>query len=181
MRFIAPCWYCGGCHHDRDEARSSDDCTTAPLRSRDSLSPNKKKQPPKNSKGQGRFQHPECRWKDVSFVKTLLTKKVYDQQRLANAIRNSATGATSVGNGGGSSSTECGGHDAVDGSKSEELIAAGSRDGGIREMTGGSTGRPGEEQEVERTELEVATEAAVVRARGMGREARKELRQFMSR
>lgn len=48
-------------------------------------------------------------------------------------------------------------------------------------MTGDSTGGPGEEQDVERTELEVATEAAVVRARGVGREARKELRQSMSR
>ena len=35
--------------------------------------------------------------------------------------------------------------------------------------------------EVERTELELATEAVVVRAKGTGRQARKELRQSMTR
>lgn len=118
----------------------------------------------------------------MSFVKTLLTKKVYDQQRLANAIRNSAAGATPVANGGGSSSTEDEGHESADdGGRREGINGAGSRGGGTGEIPGGTTGGPVEERVVERTELEVATEAAVVRARDVGEEARRELRQSMNR
>lgn len=94
-------------------------------------------------------------------MKYLLTKKAYDQKRLEKAIRKTSyaavAGESACGNGGGSSSSSSAtGHGAGDDDDVEVM-------------------------EVERTELELATEATVVRAKGTGRQARKELRQSMAR
>jgi len=56
----------------------------------------KKRQPGKSPKEQGRYQHPECRWKDVSCVRSLLTKKAHDQRRLEKAIRNTSSAAAAA-------------------------------------------------------------------------------------
>ena len=99
----------------------------------------------------------------MSCVKYLFTKKAYDQKRLEKAIRHSKTssgaagaGESTCGNGNGNGSSSATGH----GTGDDEDV---------------------EVMEVERTELELATEAMVVRAKGTGRQARKELRQTMSR
>lgn len=106
----------------------------------------------------------------MSCVRYLLTKKAYDQKRLEKAIRHFKTSSAAAsapesayGNGGGGSSGSSGtGH--VHG-----YGAADDQDEDVEVM------------EVERTELELATEATVVRAKGTGRQARKELRQSMTR
>lgn len=169
-------------------------------------------------------------------VKTLLTKKIYDQKRLENAIRVTAAGGGSgspappgqpgqpgvvqgaggvgVGVGAGSGSGVGGGvispstSSTVDRGKvdkngqSAKPIATpaspptagavgvwesggiekrGSREGGGG-LHGGETMDEGGEERVERTELEIAAEATVVRGKvGAGRELRKELRQSMIR
>lgn len=92
----------------------------------------------------------------MSCVKSLLTKKAYDMRRLEKAIRNTSAGT-------GADGSPCG-----DGGK------AGSD--GVE-----GQGEEGDEVEVERTELEVAAEATVVRGKSVGRQVRKELRQMMSR
>lgn len=163
-----------------------------------------KTQPRKNTRGQGRFQHPECRWKDVSCIKSLLTKKGYEQRRLENAIRNTATGASPSPrvSGGSVPAAENGranGSCSEGANRGKEGMAGGNgKEAGVRnEVAGGAGGgekspagckkakrirSKGLKEEVaERTELEVATEAAVVRAREVGMEARMELRQSMSR
>ncbi|CAM9116825.1 unnamed protein product [Scytosiphon promiscuus] len=129
------------------------------------------KKPGKSLREQGRYQHPECRWKDVSCIKSLLSKKMYDQKRLEKAIRNSsaAAGASGAndgpcGNGGGSVDSG-----ARKGSSGGDLMVEGEDSDGVEVV------------EVERTELEIATEAAVVRGKGVSRQARKELRQSMTR
>lgn len=130
-----------------------------------------KRQPGKGAKEQYRHPHPECRWKDVSCVKYLLTKKAYDQKRLEKAIRHSKT--SSCGNGSSSVNGNGGGGSSSNGSSSGTGYGAGGdEDVEVMEV---------EVMEVERTELELATEAVVVRAKGTGRQARKELRQSMTR
>ncbi|CAB1097642.1 unnamed protein product [Ectocarpus sp. CCAP 1310/34] len=114
------------------------------------------KKPGRSVKEQGRYQHPECRWKDVSCVKFLLTKKAYDLRRLEKAIRNTSAVA------------------GPDGSPSGD----GGRTGSVGAV---GQGEEGDAAEVERTELEVAAEATVVRGKSVGRQVRKELRQMMSR
>lgn len=150
-------------------------------------------------------------------MKTLLTKKVYDQKRLENAIRNTAagTGATSPQQGNSGSNNISSANDNSNGNNSKGDTVESCLEGGVVGGRGGggegaaegvyngtqmvvvsgmpvSCGSSGavrggrrrkraQEEVVERTELEVATEAAVVRARGMGREARKELRSSLSR
>lgn len=66
---------------------------------------------------------------------------------------------------------------AIRNTSSAAAAAAGAAAGNGRAMGGDEV----EVMEVERTELEIATEAAVVRAKSTGRQARKELRQSMSR
>ncbi|CAM9593576.1 unnamed protein product, partial [Hapterophycus canaliculatus] len=134
------------------------------------------KKPGKGLREQGRYRHPECHWKDVSCIKSLLSKKVYDQKRLEKAIRNSSAvaGASSAddgpcGNGGGGG---------VGGSV-DPGTRGGSSSTGL--MMEGEDSDGAEVVEVERTELEIATEAAVVRGKGVSRQARKELRQSMTR
>lgn len=112
-------------------------------------------------KEQNRYPHPECRWKGVSCVKYLLTKKAYDQKRLEKAIRHSKT-----------SSSFCGSHSSNGGSGSSRSSGTGHGAGDDEDV---------EVMDVERTELELATEATVVRAKGAGRQARKELRHSMTR
>lgn len=93
-------------------------------------------------------------------MKLLLSKKAYDQKRLEKAIRHSKTSSAAAAAGAaGAGEPACGNGGAI-------------RAGGGDEV---------EVMEVERTELELATEAMVVRAKGTGRQARKELRQSMTR
>lgn len=120
-------------------------------------------------KEQGRYQHPECRWKDVSCVKSLMTKKAHDQRRLEKAIRNTPAGAAGAA---GSAEWTCGNAGVKPGLSSRGGSSSSSVEHGDEN---------GEEVEAERTELEIATEAAVVRGKGVGRQARKELRESMSR
>lgn len=149
----------------------------------------------------------------MSFVKTLLTKKVYDQKRLENAIRNTAAGVSAVGVAGlGAGGTVARAEEPTNSSNPADqssnghslkrpvgsLEEAGTNQAGgaagqangesatkvqvqVRGRAGDDGDNEDDEDVVERTELEVATEAAVVRARGVGREARKELRQSMTR
>eukprot|EP00904_Undaria_pinnatifida_P001032 jgi/Undpi1/1092/HiC_scaffold_10.g04555.m1 len=142
--------------------------------------------------------------KDVSCIKSLLTKKGYEQRRLENAIRNTATGASPSPrvSGGSVPAAENGranGSCSEGANRGKEGMAGGNgKEAGVRnEVAGGAGGgekspagckkakrirSKGLKEEVaERTELEVATEAAVVRAREVGMEARMELRQSMSR
>lgn len=87
----------------------------------------------------------------MSCVKSLLTKKAHDQRRLEEAIRNTSSAAAAAAAGAAAGNGRAKGDDEAEG------------------------------MEVERTELEIATEAAVVRAKSTGRQARKELRKSMSR
>lgn len=125
----------------------------------------------KNAKQQGRFVHPDCRWRDVSCVKDLMTKKVLDQKRLQNAIRNTASGSQDK--------------DAVSPScaspRAKGDCSSGDGSGKKRKAKDAEEKVDEDAGEVERTELEIATEAAVVRPRGVGQEARMELRMSMSR
>lgn len=118
--------------------------------------------------------HPDCRWKDVSCVKDLMTKKVLDQKRLQNAIRNTASGSQEKDAASPScvsprAKGDCNSGDGIFGSGKKRKVK--DAEGKVCEDAG----------EVERTELEIATEAAVVRPRGVGQEARMELRMSMGR
>ena len=128
----------------------------------------------KNAKQQGRFVHPDCRWRDVSCVKDLMTKKVLDQKRLQNAIRNTASGSQDKD----AVSPPC----ASPRAKGDCNSGDGTSGSGKKRKAKNAEGKVDEDAgEVERTELEIATEAAVVRPRGVGQEARMELRMSMSR
>ncbi|CAM9342210.1 unnamed protein product, partial [Laminaria digitata] len=87
------------------------------------------KKPRKNPTGQGRFHHPECRWMEVSCVKSLLTKKGYDRKRLENAIRNTAEGAPPPPPSPGVSSGSCSAPAAENGGANGSRSERGSRDG----------------------------------------------------
>lgn len=128
----------------------------------------------KNAKQQGRFVHPDCRWRDVSCVKDLMTKKVLDQKRLQNAIRNTASSSQDND----TASPSCVSPKAKGGCNNGDGICG---SGKKRKVKGAEEKMDEDAGEVERTELEIATEAAVVRARGVGQEARMELRMSMSR
>lgn len=114
----------------------------------------------------------------MSCIKSLLSKKVYDQKRLEEAIRNSsaaAAGASGADDGPCSNGGSGGGGEgpkdpeARGGRSSSDVVGDGEDSDGVEVM------------EVERTELEIATEAALVRGKGVSRQARKELRQSMTR
>lgn len=113
----------------------------------------------------------------MSCIKSLLSKKVYDQKRLEKAIRNSSAtaGANGAEDGKGGGGSGGGGGGSVDqgarggSSSNSDLMVEGEDSDGVEVV------------EVERTELEIATEAAVVRGKGVSRQARKELRQSMTR
>lgn len=106
----------------------------------------------------------------MSCVKYLLTKKTYDQKRLERAIRQAkASSAAAAAAAAGRGESACGNG------------GGGGSSAAVQRQVGTGDDEEVEVMEVERTELELATEAMVVRAKGTGRQARKELRQSMTR
>ena len=110
--------------------------------------------------------HPENLCKDVSCIKDILAKN-----KPENAIRNTSASQDN----GSVSPPTCVAENREGGAAG--CVGAKRKGGTKRTVQGGEKGK----EETERTVLEVAVEAAVVRATGVGEEARKELRLSMSR